>query len=243
MDFKGAGTRKGITALQVDLKVTSISRAIIKNALEAGRVARLSVLDKMEQTISRPKEAISEYAPRLISFKIAEDKIGAVIGPGGKVIKKIIADTGATIDISDDGTVQVASTDSAAVEKAVAIIRALVEEAEVGKLYTGKITRIMNFGAFCEILPGKEGLIHVSELANKFVKTVDEVVKVGDEVTVKLIEVDDQGRLNLSKKQADPDWKPEPPGEGGAEGGEHKPRSEHRPRSGGDRGRPYHRRS
>jgi len=244
MDFKVAGTRKGITALQVDLKVTSISRAIIKNALEAGRVARFTVLDKMEQTISRPKEAISEYAPRLTSFKIAEDKIGTVIGPGGKVIKKIIADTGATIDISDDGTVQVASTDSAAVERAVAIIRALVEEAEVGKLYTGKITRIMNFGAFCEILPGKEGLIHVSELANKFVKTVDEVVKVGDEVTVKLIEVDDQGRLNLSKKQADPDWKPEPPGEGGAEGGEQRPRSEHRPRSGGgDRGRPHHRRS
>ena len=244
MDFKVAGTRKGITALQVDLKVTSISRAIIKNALEAGRVARFTVLDKMEQTISRPKEAISEYAPRLTSFKIAEDKIGTVIGPGGKVIKKIIADTGATIDISDDGTVQVASTDSAAVERAVAIIRALVEEAEVGKLYTGKITRIMNFGAFCEILPGKEGLIHVSELANKFVKTVDEVVKVGDEVTVKLIEVDDQGRLNLSKKQADPDWKPEPPGEGGAEGSEQRPRSEHRPRSGGgDRGRPHHRRS
>ncbi|MBN1526751.1 MAG: polyribonucleotide nucleotidyltransferase [Candidatus Omnitrophica bacterium] len=236
MDFKVAGTRKGITALQVDLKVTSISKDIIKKALEAGRVARFSVLDKMEQTISSPKEAISEYAPRLTSFKISEDKIGMVIGPGGKVIKKIIADTGATIDISDDGTVQVASSDSAAVEKAVGIIRALVEEPEIGKLYTGKITRIMNFGAFCEILPGKEGLIHVSELANKFVKTVDEVVKVGDEVTVKLVEVDDQGRLNLSKKQADPDWKPEPPGEGGAEGGAPRPR-------GGDRGRPHHRRS
>lgn len=239
MDFKVAGTRKGITALQVDLKVTSISKDIIRKALEAGKAARLLVLDKMEQTIAKPKDAISEYAPRLVSFKIAEDKIGAVIGPGGKVIKKIIADTGATIDISDDGTVQVASTDSAAVEKAVAIIRALVEEAEVGKLYTGKITRLMNFGAFCEIMPGKEGLIHVSELANKFVKTVDEVVKVGDEVTVKLIEIDDQGRLNLSKKQADPDWKPEPPGEGGTEQREQRPRSEHRERG----GRPHHRRS
>jgi polyribonucleotide nucleotidyltransferase len=203
-----AGTKEGITALQMDLKVQSIGMDVIKRALEIGRSARLYILDKMLQTISTPKEGISEFAPRLTSFKIPEDKIGTVIGPGGKVIKKIIAETGATVDISDDGTVQVASTDSAAVEKAVAMIRGLVEEPIVGTIYKGKITRIMNFGAFCEILPGKEGLIHVSELASSFVKSVEDVVKVGDEITVKLVEVDDQGRLNLSKKKADPTYDP-----------------------------------
>ncbi len=209
MDFKVAGTRNGITALQMDLKVQGITKDIIKKALEIGRQARLTILEKMVNTISKPKDDLSAYAPRIVAFKINEDKIGAVIGPGGKVIKKIIQDTGATIDIADDGTVQVASTDSQAMEKAVAIIKAIIEEPEVGKIYTGKIKRIMNFGAFCEILPGKEGLIHVSELADKFVKNVEDVVKIGDEVTVRLIEVDDQGRVNLSIKQAAPGWNPE----------------------------------
>jgi polyribonucleotide nucleotidyltransferase len=203
MDFKVAGTKSGITALQMDLKIKGINLDVIKRALETGRGARLFILEKMLATIARPKDSISEYAPRITSFKIPQDKIGEVIGPGGKNIKKIIQETGTTIDIDDDGTVQVACQDVAAMEKAVNIIKAMVEEPEVGKIYHGKIKRIMNFGAFCEILPGKEGLIHVSELADRYVKNVEDVVKIGDEVDVKVIEIDEQRRVNLSKKQAD----------------------------------------
>jgi polyribonucleotide nucleotidyltransferase len=221
MDFKAAGTKNGVTALQMDLKVQGISMDTIKKALEVARKARLFILDKMVTTISRPKEAVSTFAPRLVSIKLPEDKIGTVIGPGGKMIKKIIQETGATVDISDDGMCQVASTDSASVDKAVAIIRGIIEEPEVGKIYSGTIKRIMAFGAFCEILPGREGLIHVSELSNTFVKSVEEVVKLGDKVSVKLFEIDDQGRLNLSIKQADPNYKPdENKREGGSSRGE-----------------------
>jgi polyribonucleotide nucleotidyltransferase len=163
----------------------------------------------MTSVINKPNDKISDYAPHIVTFKISQSKIGEVIGPGGKNIKKIIQECGVTIDIDDDGVVQVASQDGVAIDKAVAIIKGMVEEPEVGKVYTGKVKRIMNFGAFCEILPGKEGLIHVSELANKFVKNVEDVVKIGDEVTVKVIEIDEQGRVNLSKKQTDPDWNPE----------------------------------
>jgi polyribonucleotide nucleotidyltransferase len=214
MDFKVAGTTDGITAVQMDLKIKGISLALIGRILAEARTARLFIMDKMMQAIARPKEKISDYAPHIVSFKISQDKIGMVIGPGGKNIKKIIADTGTTVDIDDDGVVQVASQDGAAIERAVAMIKGMVEEAEVGKIYTGKITRLMNFGAFCEILPGKEGLIHVSELAPRFVKTVEEVVKSGDVVTVKVIEIDEQGRVNLSIKQADPNYVPEPKPEG-----------------------------
>lgn len=209
MDFKVAGTKKGVTALQMDLKVQGISYDVIKEALEVGKSARLKILEKMMSTISAPKSDVSAFAPRIVVLKISQDKIGEVIGPGGKIIKKIIQDTGATIDIDDDGTVQVAGSDPKSIEAAVAIIKGITEEPEVGRIYKGKIKRIMNFGAFAEILPGKEGLIHVSELANKFVKNVEDVVKIGDEVDVKLIEIDEQGRLNLSKKQADPDYNPE----------------------------------
>jgi len=209
MDFKVAGTRDGITAVQMDLKIEGITEEIIREALAVGRKARLAILDKMVNVISRPKGSISEFAPHITSFKIPQSKIGEVIGPGGKNIKKIIQDYNVTIDIDDDGIVQVASLDGEAIEKAVAVIKGMVEEPEIGKVYKGKVRRIMNFGAFCEILPGKEGLVHVSELANKFVKSVEDVVKVGDEITVKVVEIDDQGRVNLSKRQADPDWDPE----------------------------------
>lgn len=202
MDFKVAGTEKGVTALQMDLKIQGIDTLIIKKALEVGKAGRLFILDKMVKTISKPKDDVSAYAPRIVTFKINEDKIGAVIGPGGKVIKKIIQDTGVTIDIADDGTVQVGSTDPAAMEKALFIIKSITQEPEVGKIYHAKVKKIMNFGAFCEILPGKEGLVHVSELADKFVKNVEDVVKLGDEFDVKLVAVDEQGRLNLSRKQA-----------------------------------------
>jgi len=210
MDFKAAGTEKGLTALQMDLKIQGIGFEVIKEALEVGKKARLTILDKMMQVIGKPKSDVSAFAPKIVVLKINQEKIGAVIGPGGKIIKKIIQDTGATVDIEDDGTVQVAGTDPKSIEMAVAIIKGITEEPEVGRVYRGKVKRIMNFGAFVEILPGKEGLVHVSELANKFVKNVEDVVRLGDEFDVKLTEIDDQGRLNLSKKQADPDYKPDP---------------------------------
>jgi len=206
MDFKVAGTKDGITAVQLDLKVRGIGENVIEETLSTAKKGRLFILDKMAQTISNPKGNVSEFAPHIVTFKINQSKIGEVIGPGGKNIKKIIQDTGVTIDINDDGVVQVASQDKAAIDQAVNIIKGITEEPEVGRIYAGKIKRIMNFGAFCEILPGKEGLIHVSELANKFVKNVEDVVKLGDEVNVKVVGIDEQGRVNLSKKQADPDW-------------------------------------
>lgn len=202
MDFKVAGTKKGITAIQLDMKIAGISMETVENSLGQAKEARLKILDMMVGIISEPKDSISKYAPKIVNIKIDQGKIKDVIGPGGKIIKKIIQDTGVTIDIADDGTIEVASTDEKATEKAIGIIQALTEEAQVGKIYKGKITRIMNFGAFCEILPGKEGLIHVSELADKFVKNVNDEVSVGDEVTVKVIEIDEQKRVNLSRKQA-----------------------------------------
>ena len=210
MDFKAAGTKSGITALQMDLKIKGISMDLIEKALQVGKAARLAILDVMVTTISGPKTSVSEFAPRIVTFKISQSKIGEVIGPGGKNIKKIIQDTGVTVDIDDDGMVQVASQDNAAIEKAVNIIKGMVEEPEIGKIYPGTVKRLMTFGAFCEIMPGKEGLCHVSELSNQFVKNVEDVVKVGDSVTVRVVEVDDQGRVNLSiKAAANADWKPE----------------------------------
>lgn len=209
MDFKVAGTKNGVTALQMDLKVQGISYEVLKEALGSAKKARLAILDKMIQAIGQPKNDVSAFAPKIVVLKINQEKIGAVIGPGGKIIKKIIQDTGATVDIDDDGTVQVAGTDPKSIEMAVDIIKGITEEPEVGRIYKGKVKRIMNFGAFVEILPGKEGLVHVSELSNKFIKNVEEVVKLGDEFDVKLTQIDEQGRLNLSKKQADPDYKPD----------------------------------
>ncbi|MDD5174149.1 MAG: polyribonucleotide nucleotidyltransferase, partial [Candidatus Omnitrophica bacterium] len=175
MDFKVAGTKNGVTALQMDLKIQGISYEVLKEALESGKTARLIILDKMMQVIGQPKNDVSSFAPKIVVLKINQEKIGAVIGPGGKIIKKIIQDTGATVDIDDDGTVQVAGTDPKSIEMAVAIIKGITEEPEVGKIYRAKVKKIMNFGAFVEILPGKEGLVHVSELSNTFVKNVEEV--------------------------------------------------------------------
>ena len=202
MDFKVAGTKIGITALQLDLKIKGLDKKVLTEALLMAKEARMQILEKMDAVIGKPKESVSDYAPKIVNFKVKTDKIKDIIGPGGRIIKKIISETGVTIDIEDDGSVQVASTDGAAMEKAIEIIKGLTAEAEPGKIYKGKITRIMNFGAFCEILPGKEGLIHVSELADKFVKDVSSEVEIGQEVTVKVIEIDHQGRINLSRKQA-----------------------------------------
>lgn len=202
MDFKVTGTTQGITAIQMDLKIEGIDLNIIKQSLEQAKKARLFVLDKMAQAIAKPREDISIYAPRIVTLKINPAKIKDVIGPGGKIIKKLIEEYNVTIDIEDDGKVIVASTDEEGTRHAIERIKSLTEEPEVGKIYLGKVKRIMNFGAFCEFLPGQEGLVHVSELASKFVKKVEDEVKIGDEVMVKVIEIDEQGRVNLSRKQA-----------------------------------------
>jgi polyribonucleotide nucleotidyltransferase len=203
MDFKVAGTKDGITALQLDMKIGGAKVELFAEALAMAKESRLFILGKMQEALTVPRTELSSYAPRIVKIKINPEKIGEVIGPGGKTIKKIIAATGATIDIEDDGSVLIASNDSAAVKKAIAMVEGLTEEVKVGKIYSGTIKRLMNFGAFCEIIPGKEGLIHVSELANSFVKDVASVVKVGQEVKVKVIEIDELGRVNLSMKQAE----------------------------------------
>jgi polyribonucleotide nucleotidyltransferase len=204
MDFKVAGTRDGIVSIQLDLKIDGIDFKIIEETLERARQGRMKVLDKMTAVLDKPRAELSVYAPRIVTIKINPENIGALIGPGGKNIRKIIELTQTSIDVEDDGTVKVASSDSAAVERALDMVRGLTEEPEVGKIYHAKVKKLMNFGCFVEILPGKEGLVHVSELDDKYVKNVEEVVKVGDEFDVKVVAIDDLGRVNLSRKQAKP---------------------------------------
>ncbi len=200
MDFKVAGTSAGITAIQMDMKIGGISREILSSALEQALKGRLFILDKMTQAIAKPRPELSPYAPRMITMQINPDKIRDVIGPGGKIIKKIVEETGVQIDIEDDGKVFIMAIDVEAGNKAVKIIEGLVREVEVGGIYTGKVTRLMNFGAFVEILPGKDGLVHISQLARTRVAKVEDVVKVGDELTVRVTEIDRQGRINLSRR-------------------------------------------
>ena len=202
MDFKVAGTKTGITAIQMDIKIAGIDRSILQRALEQARIGRLAILDKMNAVISTHRPDLSEYAPKIISMKIDPDKIRDVIGPGGKMINKIIAETGVKIDIEDDGRVFIAAVDRAAGEKALKIIEGLTKEVHEGEIYLGKVMRIMNFGAFVEILPGKEGLVHISKLDVKRVDKVEDVVNIGDEILVKVTEIDKQGRINLSRKDA-----------------------------------------
>ena len=203
MDFKVAGTRSGITAVQLDLKNDGISLELLKECLLQSKEGRLFILDKMSAALNRPREELSSFAPRIDVLKINTEKIGELIGPGGKTIKAIIAATGASIDIKDDGTVLVGSVDAAKSDAAIKMIRAITDEVEVGRIYFGKVKRIMQFGVFVELAPRKEGLVHVSELSNTFVKKIDDLVKVGDEFKVKVIGIDELGRINLSKKQAE----------------------------------------
>ncbi|MFH0855749.1 MAG: polyribonucleotide nucleotidyltransferase [Candidatus Omnitrophota bacterium] len=203
MDFKVAGTRKGVTAVQLDLKIDGINVSLLEKCLTQANEGRLFILDKMNSALTVPREELSVYAPRIDVVKINTEKIGELIGPGGKNIKAIIAATGASVDIQDDGTVLVGSTDAAKSEAAIKMIKAITDDVEVGRVYIAKVKRIMAFGAFCEIAPRKEGLVHVSELSDKFVKNVEEVVKIGDEIKVKVIGIDELGRINLSKKQAE----------------------------------------
>jgi polyribonucleotide nucleotidyltransferase len=205
MDFKVAGTRQGITAVQLDLKIDGISVDLLEKCLAQSKEGRLFILDKMNEALNKPRAELSAYAPRIEVLKINPEKIGGVIGPGGKMIKKIIATTGASIDIQDDGTVLVGSNDAAKSQEAIRMIRAITDDVEVNRVYFGKVKRIMAFGAFVEIAPGKEGLVHVSELADTFVKDVESVVKIGDEIKVKVIGIDELGRINLSKKQVPPE--------------------------------------
>ncbi len=200
MDFKVAGTKNGITAIQVDIKIDGLTYDIIKEAFERTRIARMYILNEvMLKAISKPRTEISKYAPKIITMEIDPDKIKDVIGSGGKVINKIIADTGVKIDIEDDGRVFIAGQDSEMANRAKEIIEAITMDLEVGKTYVGKVVRIMNFGAFVEVAPGKEGMIHISKLAKERVEKVEDIVKIGDTVAVKVIEIDDQGRVNLMR--------------------------------------------
>lgn len=201
MDFKVAGTTNGINALQMDIKVDGITIDILRQALAQAKLGRLFILDKMLAVISEPRSEISPYAPRMLTIEIDPDKIRDVIGPGGKTIRKIIDETGVQIDIEDDGRVFITALDEKAAQKAANKIDLLTKDVEVGGIYLGKVTRLMNFGAFVEILPGKEGLVHISQLALDRVGKVEDVVSIGDEIMVKVTDIDRQGRINLSRKE------------------------------------------
>ncbi len=201
MDFKIAGTTNGITAIQLDLKTRGVNLDILAQGLDYAKEARMKILEFMNSTIKSPRSEISQYAPKNIVFAVPKAKIGEVIGPGGKTIRKIIADLDVTVDIDDDGKVTISGIDTHNVEQAQNIIQSIVQDAEVGKTYIGKVKRITNFGAFVEILPGKDGLVHISKLSRQRVNKVEDIVKVGDEITVKVLEIDNQGRINLIRKE------------------------------------------
>ena len=255
MDFKVAGTRDGVTAIQMDIKVQGLTHEIMSQALAQAREARLFILDKMREVIPAPRQELSPFAPRITRIQINPDKIGTVIGPGGKMIKKIIEESKAQIDIEDDGSVFVASPSTEAAQKAIDMIRGLTAEVEVGKQYNGTVKRIMDFGAFVEVLPGKEGLVHISQLAPYRVNRVEDVVQVGDRLEVKVTGIDSMGRINLSHRallepngsEGDGDQRGPagPPRSGGERGGgfggprrEGGPRGDHGPRRGADFGGP-----
>lgn len=207
MDFKVAGTAEGITALQMDIKIPGINVSVLKGALEQAKIGRLYILEKMLEVLPEPRKSLSQFAPRIIRFEIDPDKIRDIIGPGGKIIKKIVEETNAKIDIEDDGTVFIAAIDAKAGENAYDLIQTLVKDVEIGRSYLGKVTKVTDFGAFVEViegvlgLPGKEGLVHISQLDTKRVEKVEDIVKEGDEVMVKATGFDQQGRLKLSRKE------------------------------------------
>lgn len=200
MDFKVAGTAKGVTALQMDIKIDGLSREILEEALQQAQIGRMQILDSMLATIKEPREQLSQYAPKIITMWIKPEKIRDVIGPSGKQINKIIEETGVKIDIEQDGTVFIGSIDEEMIQKAKKIIEDIVREVEVGEMYLGKVRRIEKFGAFVELFPGKDGLVHISELAEERVGKVEDILKLGDEILVKVTEIDKQGRVNLSRK-------------------------------------------
>ena len=210
MDFKVAGTGEGITALQMDIKMTGLTREIMGKALSQAREARLHILSKMEETIAAPSPTLKEHAPKIIVLTINPDKIRDVIGPGGKMIKSIVAATGVKMDVEDDGKIHISSSDQKAADEAIRMINEITAEAEIGATYRGVVKKLMDFGAFVEILPGTDGLVHISELAHRRVKTVDEILKEGDVVMVKVLDVDRQGKIRLSRKALIPNDNPQP---------------------------------
>lgn len=201
MDFKVAGTEKGITALQMDIKIEGLSREILEESLTQAKIGRLHILEHMNSVINSPREELSEFAPKIVKIQINPDKIRDVIGPGGKVINKIIEETDVKIDTEQDGTIYISSSNSEMNQKAKEMIENIVREAKVGEYYLGKVKRIEKFGAFLEIFPGKDGLLHISHIAEERTKAVEDVLKMGDELLVKVIEIDNQGRVNLSRKE------------------------------------------
>jgi polyribonucleotide nucleotidyltransferase len=202
MDFKVTGTVEGVTGLQMDIKVQGVNQDIMGRALQQAREARLSILNLMEKTIAQPRTSLSDYAPKITTIEINPEKIREVIGPGGKVIRAIVSETGAKIEVEDSGRIIIASPDGKSSERAIAMIMEIVQEVEIGRLYMGKVKKIMDFGAFVEVLPGTEGLIHISQLDNHRVNKVTDVLQEGDEVLVKVMEVDKQGKIRLSRKAA-----------------------------------------
>jgi polyribonucleotide nucleotidyltransferase len=201
MDFKVAGTQVGITGIQVDLKVRGVTQKQIVEALGKARAARLTILKDMLACLAKPRPEISRYAPRLLTLKVDPEKIGKIIGPGGKGIKALEANTGASINIDDDGTVQVSSVDADAAQAAYDAIQQIAEGVKLGKIYDGRVTSIKDFGAFIEVTPGQDGLCHISELSDGYVQKVSDVCKIGDSLRVKVIMIDDTGRVKLSRKQ------------------------------------------
>jgi polyribonucleotide nucleotidyltransferase len=203
MDFKVAGTKAGITAIQMDIKNDGLSHAIVKEALETTKDARFAILDEvMLPCIEKPRAEVSQYAPKMVKMKIEVDKIREVIGSGGKVIQKISAESGAKIDIEDDGTIYISAENAEACDAAKRMIDEIVFVPEIGKLYYGKVVRVLTFGAFVELAPGKDGMVHISKLSEKRVEKVEDVVNIGDMVWVKVTEIDEKGRVNLSLRDA-----------------------------------------
>ena len=202
MDFKVTGTRDGVTALQMDIKIDGLSKEILSQALQQAREARLHILEKMNKTIARPRKQISEYAPVVTTVEIKPEKIRILIGPGGKTIRNICSETGARVEVDDSGRVYIAAPDKESSEAAIKMINEIAQEAEVGKLYMGRVTKIMDFGAFVEIFPGTDGLIHISQLDRGRVNKVSDILKEGDEVLVKVLDVDENGKIRLSRKAA-----------------------------------------
>jgi polyribonucleotide nucleotidyltransferase len=200
MDFKVAGTEKGITALQMDVKISGITEQILRDALEQAKEGRMHILKEIIAAIEKPRSSISIHAPKLIKIKINPEKIGLVIGPGGKTIKRIQEDSDTRVEIDNDGTIVISSMSLESVEKAKAYIKGLTDELEIGKTYLGKVITVKEYGAFVEIMPGREGLVHISELSNDFIEKVEDVVKEGQEINVKIIGIDDQKRVKLSRK-------------------------------------------
>jgi polyribonucleotide nucleotidyltransferase len=203
MDFKVAGTAKGVTALQMDIKINGITREIMEVALAQARDGRLHILDEMNRVLAAPRAEMSEHAPRILTIRIHPDKIREVIGKGGSTIRSITEETGTTIDIDDDGTVKIASVDGAAAQEARRRIEQIVSDVEVGAIYEGRVAKLMDFGAFVNILPGKDGLVHISQICDERVESVSDKLSEGDIVRVKVLEVDKQGRIRLSMKAVD----------------------------------------